>query len=920
MDPLYIVDGSGYIFRAYYAVAPLSTSKGLPTNALLGFTRMLIKLIREESADYIAVTFDTKEPTFRHRLYDKYKANREACPEDLIPQMPYFRSIVKALGIKCLEKPGFEADDIIASITQAMKNNDQEVRIVSGDKDLTQLIRPGVKVWDAMREIVYDAGAVKAKFGVEPEQMLDYLTLVGDSSDNVPGLKGVGAKTAQILISHFGSIEKMLEDTSEIEKIAGLRGSKGVRAKVEAGKDQIYLSKQLIALDYNVSPFSDISEKEEYRREKIEIEQVVTLFEELEFNRIIDSVTKLDNGNYSNQSRFVSNVNGKKVFDYTIVDETTIDEFVEELSKQNEFAFDTETSSLDTKSCELIGISFSWKDYQGFYLPVGGEAERERHLDLNRIRKIIGPIFADEKVKKIGLNLKFDLNVLVAQGFEVNGCDFDSMLASYVLAPDGRSNGLKALTKRFLHETMVTFEEVVEDKENIGQVEIDRVGKYACHDADASFRLRACLQAELDKAGDNPNRSPNRVFREIEMPLVPVLAQMERLGIKVDAQFLKDFENELAIDLKKLEESIYEQAGQEFNINSPKQLSEILFDKLALPTFGSKMKQSGFSTGAGVLEQLAKEFSIAQTILDYRELFKLQTTYVVALQGLINPRTRRIHTSFNQAIAATGRLSSSDPNLQNIPIRSERGRKIRNAFIAEAGYQLISADYSQIELRIVADMSGDKNLIDAFNRGEDIHLATAKDIFGHLLVGANTEASQLKEYRRIAKTINFGIIYGIGASRLASSLEIPRKTAQEYIDNYFSRYRKVKEFLDQIGENAEKLGFTETLFGRKRYANQIDSAGRDKGYAVRSLINFPIQGTASEVIKLAMINLHNEFKAFGEDARIILQVHDELVVEAKDNKVEEITNIVVRQMEGVAQLSVPLKVDVKVGKTWGDEK
>lgn len=909
-DTIYLVDGSGYIFRAYYAVRPLSTKAGLPTNALFGFTKMLEKLLRDLGAKYVVVAFDTGVPTFRHDLYAEYKANREECPEDLAPQMPYFRRIVKAMGIPCLERDGYEADDIIATLAVKAEGAGYLVKIVSGDKDLTQLVDDSVQVWDAMRDILYDAGKVREKFGVDPAQMQDYLAITGDSSDNIPGVKGVGPKGAQRLLEHFGSIERLVENPEEIEALKGLRGAKSIRAKIESAGKTLRLSKNLVKLDTEVEPFLSMSVPDELQWRGVEHAQLAELFHELEFTTMLESIESAA-GKASNGAEMRA---AEK--DYRTVAQDGFDAFLEELTAAPEFAFDTETTSLDIKEAELLGISFCWEEGRAYYLPLASCVERDRCVDKEEAITRLAPIFGNPAQKKIGLHLKFDIEVLAEAGLPAEGVGFDAMLASYVLRPDVREHGLKALARKHLGELMTPYLEVVGDEEHLGYVPLDRVSHYACHDAECSWLLYKKLQPMLGERAENDGPSQRRVFEDIELPLVPVLVDMERTGIKVDGPYLAGLGEEFSAEAERCRTEICELAGEEFNLNSPKQLSEILYEKLCIPTKGIKRTKTGHSTDAGVLNRLALEYVIAEKLLVYRELHKLNSTYIEALQRLINPRTGRIHASFNQAVAATGRLSSSEPNLQNIPIRNPRGRRIRSAFIAEQGAVLISADYSQIELRVLAHLSGDEALQSAFENDEDIHERTAREIFG----GLPASEHERKDLRRIAKTINFGIIYGMSAFRLAGDLGVSRKQAQEYIDEYFARYPKVRGYFDSLKEQAKRLGYVETLFGRRRYVEDLDTEGRDAGYASRSMMNAPIQGTAAEIIKAAMSRLHARFSHEYSSAHIVLQVHDELVCEAPAEYGEPVKGAVVGEMESAVDLRVPLKVDVRIGQTWGDAR
>lgn len=913
MDTVYIVDGSGYVFRAYYAISPLSTSSGLPTNALLGFTRMLVKLLRDNNARHVAVTFDTKEPTFRHKLYDEYKANRAECPEDLAPQMPYFRKIVKVLGIPCFEEPGYEADDIIASLVHRLASPECRVVIVSGDKDLTQLVSDEVEVWDAMRDVHFTPEKVREKFGVSPEQITDYLALVGDSSDNVPGVRGVGPKGAAKLLAELGGVEQILADPGKIEEIKGLRGAKRIRETVESDPEALRLSKRLVALDASVQPYADIIDVRELEWRAPDTAAAAELFEELEFTNMLETIPGVGELPAASGS-------AAKTKSYHTVEPAELADFAEWLGAQSRFAFDTETTALEVGKCEIVGISFSWERGTAYYLPLIAPDAAGRLHDPQEVLRLIGPIFARPSISKVGLNLKFDISVLEEHGYEVNGVGFDVMLASYVMKPDSRQHNLAALCKIHLGEDMQSFKELVGEAAHIGEVPLEATAPYACHDAEVSwglFEVFDKLIGERSFLSDSPEELPSlrRVFEDIEMPLLPVLSRMERRGILIDKAFLAELGDEFVGELEHLERRICELADCTFNLNSPKQLSEVLFEKLGLPTKGIKKTASGYSTNQTVLAKFAGQFEIADMLLHYRELHKLKSTYIDALSRLADPESGRVHSTFNQAVAATGRLSSSDPNLQNIPIRTVQGARIRRAFIAQPGCSLISADYSQIELRVLAHLSHDAALQQAFHEGLDIHEATARDIFGDAAV----DGERRSEYRRYAKTINFGIVYGISAFRLARELGIGRSEAQAYIDNYFQRYSGVAEYFAHLEEEIETRGYVETLFGRRRHKADIDAAGRDQGYVTRSLLNAPIQGTAAEIIKCAMIRLDARLEdEFGEDGRILLQVHDELVVEAKSALVDDVKAVVSDEMQAAFSLAVPLVVDIRTGQSWGE--
>ena len=733
MNTTYLVDGSGYIFRAYYGVAPLSTSDGLPTNALLGFSRMIMKLIKDKQASSIAVAFDTGKPTFRHKMYSEYKANRAECPEDLVPQMPYFRKIAKALGLVCYEKEGFEADDILATLAVNLASDDNKVVIVSGDKDLTQLVNDNVVVWDAMRDINYDHQGVVDKFGVRPDQVRDYLSLVGDASDNVPGVKGVGPKTAQRLIQEFESIDKMIVDVDKIKDLEKLRGAKGVQAKIESSIEQMRLSQDLIDLDSKVEPFNKILDFNDLTWHGPNQDELELLFHELEFSSILKTVNSI----------FKKSKKELKDKKYKVLETKDLESIAKKIRKEGYFAFDTETSSLDPLTCDLIGVSISFKEDEAYFVGFASFDPSAVLVELEDFRKAFSGIFASEEIKKCGANIKFDLQVLNAQGFEVGGVDFDTMLAAHLISPDKRDYGLKSLAYKYIGESMISYEELTKDSDSLLEIPFEMLSKYACHDADATLKVRNALQKELN---EDKYETVLNLFRSLEMPLVKALAKMEMAGIEVDTKYLNGLSDEFGAELDDLTKRIYSLVEEEFNINSPKQLSEVLFDKLGISTKGIKKNKTAYSTNSATLEKLKGSHEMIDLILEYRSFYKLKSTYVDALPPLVNEKTKRLHANFNQAITATGRLSSSNPNLQNIPIKSKNGRRIRKAFSAKKGSSFIIADYSQVELRILAHLSEDKALSNAFVNGEDIHSKTAQELF------AGDLFSDKKELRRIAKT------------------------------------------------------------------------------------------------------------------------------------------------------------------------
>lgn len=893
MSSVYIIDGSGYIFRAYYAIQQsLTTSSGLPTNALYGFTKMLLGFIERVSKDVeespvVYVVFDAGRKNFRHDLYPEYKANRAACPEDLVPQMPYFPKIAEALGFHVLQKEGYEADDVIATIIkkyEAIKT--PGLTIVSADKDLTQLVNDSVTMWDPMRDRLFNEEEVLKHFGVKPSQMRDYLSIVGDTSDNVPGVKGVGPKTVAQLFHIFSSLDDLLHNLNRVSELKDLRGAKSVQTKLESNLDNIRLSYQLVSLDENVSLELNNTKWAGFREELLK-----SLVSELEFESLFNKFSIAPKKQKSDSSH--------KRYSLITVDELA--RLLESNTSIKKIGIDTETDSVNPHTAKVVGVSISWEADVGFYVQVDEQSR-------DSLCEILRSLGLNRDIIKYGSNIKYDMSVLRDLSVEFSSPLFDTVIASHLLYPEGRSHGLKSLAKKFLDEDMVTYEEMMSGSSHINEVPIEQLAQYAAHDADASLQVGLKLEEQFSLPG---NEKLRHLFENIEMPLIPVLTSMEDKGIKIDLEKLNSLEKEFAEEIENLAHNIVTHAEEDFNVNSPKQLSAILFEKLGLNTFGIKKNQNGYSTDSQSLMALKGSHPIIDDIIEYREVYKLQTTYVQALKNLINEKTGRIHTTFNQAITATGRLSSSDPNLQNIPIRSERGKRIRELFISDINCSFVIADYSQIELRVLAHLSEDANLITAFQSGEDIHLRTARELFGDMFALGNTAS----HYRRIAKTINFGIIYGMGAFRLSKDLGVSRAEAQSFIDAYFSRYPKVKTYFDGVEKSVEKQGYIETLFGRRRSLEEVSAKGRDKGYSVRSLMNMPIQGTAAELVKLSMIALHEKLVAEGGD--LLLQVHDEVICEVPDQMAPYWSEIVKNTMENVCKLLVPLKADVITAKTWG---
>ena len=880
---LYLIDGSSYIYRAYFAIRHLSNSKGMATNAIYGFTNMLMKIIRESKPDQLAIIFDSKGPTFRKEIYTEYKANRSAMPDDLVPQIPYIKRVVEAFNLPGIEQAGFEADDILATLAKNLASDDLEVTVVTGDKDLMQVVNDRVRLLDTMKDKFSGPAEVMERFG-GADKVIEVQALAGDSSDNVPGVPGIGEKTAKMLIDQFGDIENLL---ANLDQLKGKR-----KENLETFGDQARLSKKLVTLiddmdlnlDYSTFPLCEPDKK-----------ALTELFKECEFHRLVqefsvDERASADKADYR-----------------CVLTEDELASMIAELEQAQRFAFDTETTSLNPHQADLVGLSFSVKSGSAWYIPVGhrylGAPEQ---LPMDTVLDAIRPLLADPEKLKIGQNLKYDILVMARAGVEVSEPLYDTMLASYLANPASNSHGMDALASDLLDYRTIPFKEVAGSGKNqicFDEVEIEKAVVYAAEDADITLRLFEKLEPMV------ADQEQTELFNEIEMPLLPILIAMEKTGIRIDAEFLGSLSAEMAQKLSILEQKIHEIAGGPFNISSPKQLGEILFERLGLPR-GKKTK-TGWSTNVDVLTGLADEHEIANLILSYRSLMKLKGTYTDALPKLIHPDTGRIHTSFNQAITATGRLSSSDPNLQNIPIRSETGRRIREGFIPADGCVLLAADYSQVELRILAHMADVPALKESFAKGEDIHRRTASEVLG-IFPEMVTD-----EQRRQAKAINFGVIYGMSAFGLAKQLDISRREAQTFIDTYFERYPGIRTFMDKcIGEARENLYVT-TLLGRRCATPEILSKnGAVRGYAERNAINYPVQGSAADIIKLAMIRVVKRLKDEKLQSRMLLQVHDELVFEVPQNELETMTTLVREEMENAVDISVPLLVEVGCGANW----
>ncbi|MBW2510734.1 MAG: DNA polymerase I [Deltaproteobacteria bacterium] len=880
---LFLIDGSSYIYRAYFAIRHLSNSQGMATNAIYGFTNMLLKVIRELKPDQLAVIFDSKGPTFRKEIYPDYKANRAAMPEDLVPQIPYIKRIVQAFNLPGIEMPGYEADDIIATLAKKFSAEGMDVTVVTGDKDLMQIVDDHIQLLDTMKDKVYGPAEVAERFG-GADKVVEVQALSGDSSDNIPGVPGIGEKTAKMLIDEFGDVETLL---ANLDQLKGKR-----RENLENYADLARLSKKLVTLVDNLDLEVD---DHAFTLAEPDREALTELFKECEFYKLLQEFS-IDTKNRAESAGYL-----------VVLTESDLDELVAALEQSERFAFDTETTSLDAMRADLVGLSFAVTAGEAWYVPVGHHyLGMPEQLPLDRVLEAVRPLLASPRQLKIGQNLKYDILVLARAGIEVSGPIYDTMLASYLANPATRSHGMDNLAAELLNYHTISYSEVAgSGKKQIGfeEVEVEKATTYAAEDADITLRLYEKLVPMVTE------QHQDGLLNDVEMPLLQILAGMERAGIRINPEFLGGLSADMEKKLAVLETEIHQLAGGPFNIGSPKQLGEVLFENLGLPK-GKKTK-TGWSTDVEVLNKLAEDHEIAAKILDYRSLMKLKGTYTDALPKLIHPETGRIHTSFNQAVTATGRLSSSDPNLQNIPIRTEEGRRIREGFIPSDGCVLLSADYSQVELRILAHMADEPALKEAFARGEDIHRSTASEVLG-LFPEMVTD-----EQRRAAKAINFGVVYGISAFGLAKQLGINRREAQQFIDTYFERYPGIRTFMDAcIAEAREKMYVT-TLLGRRCAIPEINSKnGAVRGYAERNAINYPVQGSAADIIKVAMVKIAARLAKEGLQARMLLQVHDELVFDVPQAELEKVSALVKSEMQGAVDLSVPLLVEVGSGRNW----
>jgi DNA polymerase-1 len=884
---LYLIDGTAYVHRAYHAIRNLSNSRGLPTNAVFGFARMLIKMMEERRPPCAAICFDTKGPTFRHEIYGDYKANRPPMPEEMAVQIPYIKKVVEGFRLPSIELAGYEADDLIGTLAAEAEESGYSVIIVTGDKDFLQLVSDRVSIWDPMKDKTIDVDRVREEYGLSPGQMIDAMGLAGDASDNIPGVPGIGMKTAVKLIDAFGSMDALYERLEEIS-------AKKQKEKLADHRDQAFLSRELVTI-CRTAPVSLSSM--ELALSAPDRDALFDLFTELEFRQL--------------QQQFKNDGDAPAAEYRAVLDEAGLAEVIEAVQAAEAFAIDTETTSQDPMRAELVGVSLSVRPGEAVYIPcghryIGAPPQLSCETVLDRLR----PLVEDSKRVKIGQNIKYDWIVLARQGVDFSGPLFDTMVASYLLNPTKRAHNLDQIALDFLGRKTITYEEVAgkgKGAKCFSEVALEAAVPYACEDADVTLQARNAVSPRLEEIGvDN-------LMETVEMPLVPVLVRMEMRGVRVDTKLLAELSRTFERQLNALEGAIHGVAGEVFNINSSQQLSRILFEKLNLPVQKKTKKKTGYSTDVDVLTALAEEHELPAMILRHRSLAKLKSTYADALIGLVNPQTGRIHTSFNQTVTATGRLSSSDPNLQNIPIRTEEGREIRRAFLPEEGWRLLSADYSQIELRILAHCSEDPTLIRAFADDEDIHARTASEVFDVDPDGVTAEL------RRQAKAINFGIVYGMSPFGLSRQLGISQKMAKTYIEHYFARYPKVRAFLDRTVEESQKTRTTGTIMGRIRLLPEIGSSNRNqRQFAERTAINTPIQGSAADLLKLAMIRVDERLRRENRRSAMILTVHDELVFEVSPEERAAVERLVKEEMEGVQDLRVPLKVNLAVGQNWAE--
>ncbi|MBT5440032.1 MAG: DNA polymerase I [Candidatus Marinimicrobia bacterium] len=891
---LFLIDGYAMLYRSHFALIrnPLINSKGMHTSALFGFINQVLKLIRKEKPDFLMAAFDSPKKTFRHERYPEYKATREKMPEEMREQLPYLWKLLKAMKIPTLEQPGFEADDIIGTLAVRANEKNLDTFIVSGDKDFMQLVNDNIFLYSPsgrQSEIkIYDKSGVKDKWGVPPEMIIDLLGLMGDSSDNVPGVMGVGEKTAVKLLKEYGTLENALDHADEVK-------NKRAREGLQSGREKALLSQELVTIDTNMNIDSNF---EEMATDGFDVNELEGLFHELEFQALINQIKSFKSE--------VPSQNEESEKDYkTLLDLIDIQKFANSIKEGKWLSFDLETTSLDPMSCDIVGFSFATKKNQAIYIPILYKEKEANLFDdhLNLVLNILRPVFENSKIPKTGQNIKFDALILRNHGLKVFGLKFDTLLAAHLINPESRSLKLDNLSFEHLNYRMLPIEDLIGKGRNqisMSEVELEKISFYASEDADIALQLTHIFDKKLKK------QNLDKFFNEIEMPLLPVLLELEYNGMYVDSKMLSIMSDNLGNNIENLISNITKEAGTEFNINSTQQLANILFDIIGLPEIKKR------STAEEVLTRLKNEHPLPSLILEYRKLNKLKNTYIDALPTLINLKTKRIHSTFSQTVTSTGRLSSRNPNFQNIPIRTDLGREIRKAFKSEnKDWIIFSADYSQIELRIMAHLSQDKTLLDAFNKGEDIHTRTAADVF-------NVDIDEvIPEMRRTAKIVNFGLLYGAGPFRMSQELGIPQKEAKSIIESYFERYSGIKDYIDSVIEYARANKYVKTILGRRRQVWDIDSNNHlHKEAAKRMAINMPIQGTNAEMIKIAMIDIQKELELKNMKSKMLLQIHDELVFEGPLEELNNLQNIVTNKMENSLPLSVPIVVDCGNGKSW----
>ncbi|MDH5932847.1 DNA polymerase I [Vibrio splendidus] len=927
-NPLILIDGSSYLYRAFHAYPGTMSNGDIPTNAVYGVVNMLRSMMRQFASDRIAVIFDAKGKTFRDDMYPEYKANRPPMPDDLRCQIEPLHNVIRAMGLPLISIPGVEADDVIGTLASQASAMGMPVLISTGDKDMAQLVDDNVTLINTMTNVVMDREGVIEKFGIPPELIIDYLALMGDKVDNIPGIPGVGDKTATALLQGIGSIEKLYQNLDDIAAL-GFRGSKTMAKKLADNKDNADMSYQLATIKLDV----ELEETpESLVKAQPNIDELIKLYGQLVFKSWLNELLEGGSGVVEADERSAATGAGtvrssasatastvemntsavtidRSNYE-TILDEASFNVWLEKLKAAELFAFDTETDSLDYMVANLVGLSFATEEGVAAYVPVAHDyLDAPQQLDRDWVLEQLKPILEDDAQAKVGQNLKYDMSVLARYGIEMKGIKHDTMLASYVFNSVGGKHDMDSLALRFLQHSCISFEQIAgkgKKQLTFNQIELGEASPYAAEDADVTLRLHNRLMENIEQ-----DEKLKTIYEEIEVPLIPVMSRIERTGVFIDDMLLGAQSQEIAVRLDELEQKAYEIAEQEFNMNSPKQLQAILFEKMGLPVI-KKTPSGAPSTNEEVLQELALDYPLPKLIIEYRGLAKLKSTYTDKLPKMINAETGRVHTSYHQAVTATGRLSSTDPNLQNIPIRNEEGRRIRQAFVAQHGWKILAVDYSQIELRIMAHLSGDKALLEAFQQGKDIHAATAAEIIGVDIESVTTEQ------RRRAKAVNFGLIYGMSAFGLAKQLGIPRGEAQHYMDTYFERYPGVMQYMEDTRSAASEQGFVETIYGRRLHLPEIQSRnGMRRKAAERAAINAPMQGTAADIIKKAMLLVDEWIQAEGDGrVKLLMQVHDELVFEVQESALAEIESKVQQLMESAADLEVPLVAEAGHGDNW----